>query len=66
MRLDVKRELFARSERVKSIDFHPQERKHFPELNKHMLVCLGAKEAVWTDGLCSQASSHNSRTLRLL
>jgi hypothetical protein len=25
MRLDVKRQLFARSERVKSVDFHPQE-----------------------------------------
>jgi coatomer subunit beta' len=25
MRLDVKRQLFARSERVKGIDFHPTE-----------------------------------------
>jgi coatomer subunit beta' len=25
MRLDVKRQLFARSERVKGIDFHPNE-----------------------------------------
>jgi coatomer subunit beta' len=25
MRLDVKRQLFARSERVKGIDFHPSE-----------------------------------------
>ncbi len=25
MRLDVKRQLFARSERVKGIDYHPQE-----------------------------------------